>query len=89
MSKSGSDVLLIFQCFGTCPTPSQGDILTSIGLFPDFSPTNLNIFFSRAEIRAISELRVRLVPLDLLKLSSSCISFADSSKAMQILLIFF
>ena len=42
-------------------------------------------FFSRAEIRAISELRVRLVPLNLLKLSYACISFADSSKAIQIL----
>ena len=43
--------------------------------------------FSLAEIRAISELRVSLVPLNLLKLSNTCISFADSSKAVQILLI--
>ena len=28
-SKSGPGVLLIFQCSGTCLTPSQGDILVS------------------------------------------------------------
>ena len=45
--------------------------------------------FSRTEFRAISDLRVKLVPLNLLKLSKTCISFADSSKAVQILLIIF
>ena len=39
-----------------------------------------NTSFIQAEIRAISELRVRLV---------EAISFANSSKAVQILLIFF
>ena len=47
------------------------------------------IFFTQIEIRAISELRVRLVPLNLLKLSSACISLADSSKAVQIFFIIF
>ena len=34
-------------------------------------------------------LRVRLVPLNLLKFCSTCISFADSFKAVHILLIIF
>ena len=45
--------------------------------------------FTQAEIRAISELRMRLVPLNLLKLYSACFSFADSSKVVQIMLINF
>ena len=48
-----------------------------------------NNFFSQAEIIAISELRVRFVPLNLLKLCNACFSFADSSKAVQILFIIF
>ena len=41
--------------------------------------------FSRTEIRAISDIRVRLVPFNLL----TCILFAESTKAVQILLIIF
>ena len=45
--------------------------------------------FTEAEIRAISELRVRLVPLNMLKLCSARFSFANSSKSVQIQLIIF
>ena len=87
VSKSGPDALLIFQCSGTCPNPSQGDILVSD--LACFSPTMHNKIFTQAEIRAISELRMRLIPLNLLKLCSACFSFADSSRAVQIMLINF
>ena len=46
---------------------------------PAFSPTMYNIIFTWVETRAKSELRMRLVPLNMLKISS--ISFTDSSKA--------
>ena len=48
-----------------------------------------NKIFTKTDIRAISELRMRLVPLNLLKLYSACFSFADSSKVVQIMLINF
>ena len=38
MSKSGANLLLIFQCPGICPTPSQVDKLVSDDS-PAFSPT--------------------------------------------------
>ena len=60
MCKSGPDVFLIFQCSGTCPTPAQVDNFF-IRLSPVLSPTMHNKIFTQAEIRAISELRVRLV----------------------------
>ena len=65
MSKSGANVLLIFQCPVICPTPSQVDILVS-----DDSPAMFKRIFTAVETRAKSELRMRLVPLNLLKLSS-------------------
>ena len=60
-----------------------------IGFSPVLAQLCITNFFTQAEIRAISELRVRLVPLNLLKLCSACFSFADSSKAVPILLINF
>ena len=60
------------------PTPSQVDILVSNDS-PASSPTIYNRNFTWVETRAKSELRMRLVPLNMLKLSS--ISFTDSSKA--------
>ena len=52
MSKSWPDVFLIFQCFGTCPTPAQGDILVS----------DKALFLAQLCItNFLSELRVRLV----------------------------
>ena len=61
MSKSGANVLLVFQCPVICPTPSQVDIIVSNDS-PAFSPTMYNIIFIWVETRAKSELRVRLVP---------------------------
>ena len=84
MSKSRATVLLIFQCPGICTTPSQVDILVSDDS-PAFSPTMYNRVFTWIETRAISELRVGLLPLNMLKLSS--ISFTDSNKVVQLLLI--
>ena len=83
VSKNGPDVLLIFMPHSITRGYSW------IGLSPVFSPTMHNKSFTQAEIGAISELRVRLVPLNPLKLCSACLSFADSSKAVQILLIIF
>ena len=60
---------LIFQCPGICPTPSQVDILLSDGSLA-FCPAMYNRVFTWVETRAKSELRVRLVPLNMLKLSS-------------------
>ena len=68
MSKSGSDVFLLFQCSGTCPLQHKGIFLYQIK--PCFKPNYANKIFTQAEIRAISE--------DLLRLSSTCFSFADS-----------
>ena len=68
-SKSGANVLLIFQCPGICPTLSQVDILVSDD-FLAFCPTMYNRVFTWVETRAKSELRVRLVPFNMLKLSS-------------------
>ena len=45
MSESGANVLLIFQCPGICPTPSQGDILVS-DYRPAFSPNMYNRIFT-------------------------------------------
>ena len=69
VSKSRANVLLIFQCPGICPTPSQVDILMSDD-FLAFCPTMYNRVFTWVETRAKSELRVRLVPLNMSKLSS-------------------
>ena len=80
MSKSGANILLIFQCPVICPTPSQVDILVSDD-FPAFSPTKYNRIFTWVETSAKSELRMRLVPLNMFKLSS--ISFTDSFKAVR------
>ena len=63
MSKSRANVLLIFQCPGICPTPSQVDILVSDDS-PAFSPTMYNRVFTWVETRAISELRVRCQGLE-------------------------
>ena len=84
MSKSTAYVLLIFQCPCIWPTPTQVDIPVSNDS-PAFSPTMYNRVFTCIKTRAISELRVGLVPLNMLKLSS--ISFTDSSKAEQLLMI--
>ena len=65
MSKSRANVLLIFQCPGICLTPSQVDILVSDNSLA-FCPT----MYPWVETRAKSKLRVRLVPLNMLKLSS-------------------
>ena len=69
MSKSRANVLLIFQCPGICLTPSQVDILVSDDSHA-FCPTMYNRVFTWVKTRAKSELRVRLVPLNMLKLSS-------------------
>ena len=69
VSKSRANVLLIFQCPGICPTPSQVDILVSDDSLA-FCPTMYNRVFTWVETRAKSELRVNLVPLNMLKLSS-------------------
>ena len=69
VSKSRANVLLIFQCPGICPTPSQVDILVSDDSLA-FCPTMYNRVFTWEETRAKSELRVRLVRLNMLKLSS-------------------
>ena len=69
MSKSGAYVLLIFQCPGICLTPVQVDILVSDDSLA-FCPTMYNGVFTWVETRAKSELRVRLVPLNMLKLYS-------------------
>ena len=52
MSKSGANVLLIFQCTVICPTPSQVDILVSDDS-PAFSPTmyEYNRIFTWVETR--------------------------------------
>ena len=65
MSESRANVLLIFQCPGICLTPVQVDILVSDDSLA-FCPTMYNGVMTRAK----SELRVRLVPLNMLKLSS-------------------
>ena len=80
MSESGDNVLLIFQCPVMCTTPSQLDILVSNDS-PASSPTMFTRFFSWVETRVKSELRMRLVPLNVLKLSSN--SFTDNSKAVR------
>ena len=69
VSKSRANVLLIFQCPGICPTPSQVDILVSDDSLA-FCPTMYNRVFTWVETRAKSELRVSLVPFNMLKLSS-------------------
>ena len=78
-----ANVLLIFQCPGKCLTPSQVDILVSDDSLA-FCPTTCmyNRVFTCVETRAKSELRVRLVPLNMLRLSSfsfSCRRFRRSS----------
>ena len=78
-----ANVLLIFQCPGKCLTPSQVVILVSDDSLA-FCPTTCmyNRVFTCVETRAKSELRVRLVPLNMLKLSSfsfSCRRFLRSS----------
>ena len=60
------------------PTPLQVDILVSNDS-PASSQTIYNRIFTLVETRAKSEFRMRLVPLNMLKLSS--ISLTDSSKA--------
>ena len=79
-----ANALLIFQCPGICPTPSLVDIL-GLDESPTFSPTMYNIIFTFVETRAISELRVWLVPFNMLKHSRS--SFTECSKAVQLLSI--
>ena len=69
LSKSRAKVLLIFECPGICSTPSQVDIFVSDDSL-SFCPTMHNIVFTWVETRAKSELRVRLVPLNMVKLSS-------------------
>ena len=69
MSKIRAYVLLIFQCPGICLSPSQVDILVSDDSLV-FCPTMYNRVFTWVETRAKSELRVRLVPLNMLILSS-------------------
>ena len=64
-----ANVLLIFQCPGICPTQSQVDLLESDNSLA-FCPTKCIIVFTWVETRAKSELRVRLVQLNMLKLSS-------------------
>ena len=76
--------LMILQCPGVCLTPSLVDILGSDDS-PAFSPTMYNRIFTWVETRAISELRVGLVPFNMLILY--CISFTECSKAMQLLSI--
>ena len=44
MSKSGANVLLIYQCPDINPTPSQGDTLMS-GNIPPFNPSMYNSQF--------------------------------------------
>ena len=60
VSKSRANVLLIFQCPGICPNPSQVDDSLTL------CPTMYNRVFIWPKTRAKSELRVRLVPLDML-----------------------
>ena len=69
MSKSRANVLLVFQCPDICPTPSQVDLLVSDDSLA-FCPTMFHRVFTWVETRAKSELKVRLVPLNMLKLSS-------------------
>ena len=80
MTQSGANFLLTFQCPVIWPIPPQVDILVSDDS-PAFSPTMYNRNFTWVETRAKSELRMRLVPLNMLKLSS--ISFTDTSKAVR------
>ena len=68
MSKSWANVLLIFQCPGICLTPSQVDTHVSDDSLA-FCPTMYNRVFTLVETRAKSEFRVRLVPLNMLKLT--------------------
>ena len=58
VSKSRANVLLIFQCPGICPTPSQVDILVSDDSLA-FCPTMFYRIFSWVETRVKSELRVK------------------------------
>ena len=55
--------------------------------FLAFSPTMYDRIFTCVETKAILEFRVRLVPLNMLKLSS--ISFTDRFNAVQLLSIVF
>ena len=77
-----ANAFLIFQCPGICPTPSLVDILGSDDS-PALSPTTCmyNRIFTLGETRAISELRVGLVPFNMLKRPR--ISFTVCSKAVQ------
>ena len=68
VSKVRANVLLIFQCPGICLTPSQVDILVLDDCLA-FCLTMFNRVLTWVETRAKSELRVRLVPLNMLKLS--------------------
>ena len=85
MSKIRDNVLLIFYSPGICPTPSLVDIPVSDDS-PAFSSTMYNIIFTWVETRAISELRVRLVPFNMLKLSR--FSFTDIFKAVHELIVY-
>ena len=80
MSKNRANVLLVFQCSGICLTPSQVDILVSDDSLA-FCPTMYNRVFNCVETRAKLELRVRLVPLNMLKVSRffffTCADFVD------------
>ena len=78
MSKSRANVLLIFQCPCICLTPPQVDILVSDDSLA-FCPNMYNRVFTCEETRAKSELRVRLVPFNMLKLSSFSIYWQISS----------
>ena len=60
--KSRANVLLIFECPGICPTPSQVDIFVSDDSLA-FCPT-MYIYLGR------DHSQMRLVPLNMLKLSS-------------------
>ena len=73
MSKSRANVLLIFQCPAICLTPVQVGILVSADSLA-FCRIMYNGVFTWVETRAKSELRVRLVPLNMLKLYSFSIS---------------
>ena len=49
MSKIGAKVLVIFQCHGINPTPSQGDTLM-LGYSPSFDPTMYKLNFTWVEM---------------------------------------
>ena len=80
MSKSRANVLLIFQCPGICPTPTQVDILV-LDDSPAFSPTMYNSFYLG---RDQSHIRIKsgVGPLNMLELSRNFFnwrSFCPSS----------